>query len=205
MKNLNCLKNACVQQQLSEPMDVADHQNKIWHSSPHSPLLPQQLYIGVTVPLGLLPPLLSARLWYLCHQTQWAWGFSSQAVRPLSGVYSFYTQDQNFRMIQLTVLLSRFLCFHCPIALPCLRFWIFLSSATTFRTEGYHVFQSYQCPNQFLFIPFFRGLASSLCFLYVISGLGLNSWFRSLSLSISVRPNISCPIGVVCCSLQRLC
>lgn len=62
MKNLNCLKNACVQQQLSEPMDVPDHQNNIWHSSPNSPLLLQRLYIGVTVPLGLLPPLLSARL-----------------------------------------------------------------------------------------------------------------------------------------------
>lgn len=43
--------------------------------------------------------------------------------------------------------------------------FILLSSATTSRKEGYHIFQSYQCPKQFLFILFFRGLASSLYFL----------------------------------------
>lgn len=68
---------------------------------------PQQLYTGFTVHLGLLPLLLSARLWHLCHQTWWAWGLSSQAFRPLSGLCSSCIQDWNFSVAHLPVLLSR--------------------------------------------------------------------------------------------------
>lgn len=167
---------------------------------------------------------------HLCHQTQWAWGLSSQAFRPLSAslVPAFrigtvpvlsrpLSRTQNidtcpFTPRGVTFLLAQLWTihceesswprFHCP-SLPLGASGFFWAQLLISEKREIMFFVVSPIPKSVLVILFFRGLAFTLCYPWFCPEF--NSWFRSLFLSISVRAKVPCHIAVVCWSLWKLC